>query len=397
MIIGVVGKANVGKSTFFKAATLADVVIANYPFATIKPNSGVGFIRVDCADKLFNVQCNPRHGFCINNQRFVPVEMIDVAGLVPGAHEGKGMGLEFLNDLNQADALIHVIDAAGSTNEKGEPVSPGSRDPAEDIKFLETELDYWYLNILKKTWARFSRSVTQTNAEIEKALNKQFSGIGSDEFMIRDILIGLNLIDKKTADWSDGDLFTFAHHLRKRTKPMLIVANKIDIDGAFDNYQKLVKQFPDLIIVPCGADAEVALKEAARHKMINYIPGDDHFEVVGELNDKQSKALEFIEKGVLKKVGNTGVQKALNSAVLDLLRYIYVFPGGIGKLEDKDGRVMPDCFLLKPGSTALDFAYTIHTDLGQHFIRAIDVKTKRTVGKDHLLNPGDVIEIVSDK
>jgi ribosome-binding ATPase YchF (GTP1/OBG family) len=169
MIIGVVGKANVGKSTFFKASTLADVEIANYPFATIKPNTGIGFVKIDCADQFFKVQCNPRIGYCVNHKRFVPFDMIDVAGLVPGAHEGKGMGLSFLNDLNQADALIHVVDISGSTNERGEPVEPGERDPSDDIKFLEDELDFWYLDILKKTWEKFSRSVTQTNAEIDKA------------------------------------------------------------------------------------------------------------------------------------------------------------------------------------------------------------------------------------
>src|SRR3989338_7459591 len=109
MLVGVVGKANVGKSTFFKAATLADVEIANYPFATIKPNHGVGFVKIDCIDKEFNIQCNPREGYCVSGYRFVPVNMIDVAGLVPGAHEGKGMGNQFLDDLNQADVLIHVV------------------------------------------------------------------------------------------------------------------------------------------------------------------------------------------------------------------------------------------------------------------------------------------------
>src|SRR3989338_5626200 len=139
MLIGVVGKANVGKSTFFKAATLAEVEIANYPFATIKPNHGTGYVRVDCAEKFFNVKCNPRFGYCIEGIRFVPVDMLDVAGLVPGAHEGKGMGNQFLDDLRQADALIHVVDVAGTTNEKGEPITPGSYDPADDIKFLEEE------------------------------------------------------------------------------------------------------------------------------------------------------------------------------------------------------------------------------------------------------------------
>jgi ribosome-binding ATPase len=396
MIIGVVGKANVGKSTFFKASTLADIEIANYPFATIKPNTGIGFVRIDCADSFFNKQCNPRVGYCINHKRFVPVNMIDVAGLVPGAHEGKGMGLEFLNDLNQADLLIHVIDASGSTTEKGEPVAPGTRDPAEDVLFLEKELDYWYLIILKKAWERFSRSVTQTNQEVDKALNKQFSGLGSSEDMIKEILEKINLKGKQLNTWSEEDLFSFASSLRKRTKPMIVVANKIDVRGAFDNFESLKKRFPDTVFIPCSAESELALKEASKHKLINYVPGERDFEVVGSLSDKQQKALDFIKTNILSKI-STGVQDALNKAVFDVLHYIPIFPGGVNKLEDQHGNVLPDCFLLKKGSTALDFAFKLHTDFGKHFIRAIDVKTKRTVGKEHVLNYGDVVEIISHK
>lgn len=397
MIIGVVGKANVGKSTFFKASTLADVEIANYPFATIKPNSGIGFVRIECADKFFGVQCNPRMGYCVNHQRFVPVDMIDVAGLVPGAHEGKGMGLAFLNDLNQADALIHVIDISGSTNEKGEPVAPGTRDPAEDIKFLEAELDYWYLDILKKTWDKFSRAVSQTNQDIPKSLNKQFSGVGSTEDMITEILKDLKLESKRLIDWSQGELFEFASALRKKTKPMIIAANKIDVSGARNNFEKIKKEFSDYIIVACSAESELALKEAAKHKLIKYVPGDNNFDVVGNLNEKQKNALAFIKSNILDTNGSTGVQEVLNKAVFELLKYMPIFPGGVNKLADQYGNVMPDCFLLPQGSTALNFAYRLHTDFGDKFIRAIDVKTKRTVGKEHVLKPGDVIEIVSDK
>lgn len=398
MIIGVVGKANVGKSTFFKASTLADVEIANYPFATIKPNSGIGFLKIDCADKFFEKQCNPRTGYCTNHKRFIPINMIDVAGLVPGAHEGKGMGLEFLNDLNQADALIHVIDVSGSTNEKGEPVTPGSRDPAEDIRFLETELDFWYLGILKKVWEKFSRAVTQTHGDIVKALHKQFSGLGSTEDMIKEILKEINLAEKRLMDWQEEDLLSFARELRKRTKPMIIAANKIDVKGAKENYEKLKEQFKDLTIVPCSAESELALKEASKHKLINYVPGEKDFKIEGQITDKQKNALEFIKQSILEKQEHgTGVQEVLNKVVLDVMKYICIFPGGVNKLEDQHGNVLPDCFLLKEGSTALDFAYKIHTDLGEKFIRAIDVKTKRTVGKEHLLKQGDVIEIISNK
>src|SRR3989338_2465575 len=196
MLVGVVGKANVGKSTFFKAATLAEVEIANYPFATIKPNSGIGYVRVRDAAADFGKVSNPREGFVLGATRFVPIQMIDVAGLVPGAHEGKGMGNQFLDDLRQADVLIHVVDIAGTTNENGNPIEPGSYDPANDIKFLEEELDFWYLGIIQKGWGKFSRDVHQTNKQVHKALGKQLSGLGVTENMIEALVNKLGLDSK---------------------------------------------------------------------------------------------------------------------------------------------------------------------------------------------------------
>ena len=397
MIIGLVGKPSAGKSTFFKAATLMNVERANYPFTTIKPNSGTGFTKVECADKFFNVQCNPRMGYCRNNKRFVPIEIIDVAGLVPGAHEGKGMGLSFLDDLNQADALIHVIDASGSINEKGEPVGTGTYDPANDIEFLEKELDYWYLGILKKTWEKFARTTVQTQVEVEKALHKQFSGLGSTEDMIKEILLELKLYEKRINTWNEEELHKFARELRIKTKPMLIAANKIDMPKAKENYEKLQEKYPHLVIVPCSAESELALKEADKHKMIRYIPGDDDYEITGNLTEAQQKGLELIKEKVIGSIGSTGVQNVIDKAVKELLHLMPIFPGGVNNLVDKDGNTLPDCFLLEEGSTALQFAYKIHTDLGDKFIRAIDVKTKRTVGKEHKLQSGDVVEIVANR
>ena len=193
MLIGVVGKANTGKSTFFKAATQAEGEIANYPFTTIKPNHGTGYVKVDCADKEFNVNCNAKFGYCIDGKRFVPVDLLDVAGLVPGAYEGKGMGNQFLDDLNQADVLIHIIDVSGSTNEKGEEVEKLSYDPANDIEFLETELDMWYLRLIKKGWEDFVKKTVQGKEEVHKALAKHFSGLRVTEKLIEDLLKKLNL------------------------------------------------------------------------------------------------------------------------------------------------------------------------------------------------------------
>ncbi|RMF06098.1 redox-regulated ATPase YchF [Candidatus Woesearchaeota archaeon] len=399
MLIGVVGKANVGKSTFFKACTLAEVEIANYPFATIKPNHGVGYVRVVDAGPDFGVVSNPREGFILGKYRFVPVEMIDVAGLVPGAYEGKGMGNQFLDDLRQADILIHVIDASGGTNELGEPVEQGSYDPANDIRFLELELDMWYLNILKKPWEKFARQVQQEHADVKKAIAKQFSGLGVKEDMVEEVLKKLGFDTSKVASWSEEQIKALAVELRKRTKPMIIAANKVDTASGRKNIDRLREEFPEYTIVPCSAESELALKEAAKHGLIEYIPGEKDFAVKDEskLSDRQRKALEFIRQNVLQSFGSTGVQQVLDTAVFDVLKYIAIFPGGVGKLQDQDGNYIPDCFLMPPGTTPLDFAFRLHTDFGKNFIKAINVRTKMPIAKDAPLKHRDVVEIMTSK
>ncbi len=394
MLIGLVGKPSAGKSTFFKASTLANVDIANYPFTTIKPNHGTGYARVDCVDAEFNVKCNPRFGYCIDGKRFVPVELLDVAGLVPGAHEGKGMGNQFLDDLNQADVLIHIIDISGSTNEKGEPVPALSYDPLNDVRFLDHELDMWYLRLIEKGWERFARTVNQERPELNKAVAKQLSSLRVTEKLIEKVIQKLDL-GQDIMKWDRSVLLKIAKELRKATKPMLVACNKIDIKGAYENFQRLKAEFSDYSIVPCSAECELALREAAKHELIKYIPGDGSFDVLNEekLTDKQKNALNFIRTQVLEKHGSTGIQKTIDTAVFELLKYIAIFPGGVNKLADQHGNVIPDCFLMPPNSTALDFAFKLHTDIGSHFIKAIDVKSKRPVGKEHLLKHRDVIEI----
>ena len=398
MLIGIVGKPSCGKSTFFKAQTLANVEIASYPFTTIKPNHGTGYVRIDCVDKEFNTKCNPRFGYCIDSKRFVPVELLDVAGLVPGAHEGKGMGNQFLDDLNQADVLIHIIDIAGSTNEKGEPVPTLTYDPANDIKFLEHELDMWYLRLIEKGWERFARTVNQERTEINKAVAKQLSSFRVTENLMKKVMEKLSL-PLDIMKWDRTILLKIATELRKATKPMLIACNKIDVKGADENFKKLKKEFQGHVLVPCSAESELALREAAKHELIRYIPGDSDFEILHEekLSDKQKAALNFIKTEMLDKYQSTGVQKVLDMAVFELLKYKAIFPGGVNKLEDQHGNRLPDCFLMPEETTALDFAFKLHTDIGNHFVKAIDVKTRRPVGKDYMLKHRDVIEIATSK
>ncbi|MBS3061156.1 MAG: redox-regulated ATPase YchF [Candidatus Diapherotrites archaeon] len=394
MQIGIVGKPSSGKSTIFSAMTLVDVAIANYPFTTIEPNKGIGFVRIPCIDTDFNTQCNPRSGYCHNHIRFVPVELIDVAGLVPGASEGKGRGNAFLSDLSRADVLIHVIDASGSTNEKGDPVSPGSHDPVQDVAFLENEIGLWFFGILQKNWAKISKQPYESRQKMLEGFSRALSGLSLSEAQIERALTKTGLGEKKLNLWSDDDQKTFSFTLRENAKPIVIAANKIDISTAEKNVKRLQEQFPKIPVIPCSGFAELALKKAAKQGIIEYTPGEKSFAVKGELNEKQKQLLDLIKTSVLEKYGSTGVQNVLEKTVLEILGYIAVFPAGVHKLEDSNGKILPDCFLMPPHTTALAFAYKLHTTMGEGFIKAIDVKTKQMVGKEHELKHRDAIEIV---
>ncbi len=395
MLIGLIGKPSVGKSTFFKAATLAEVEIAPYPFTTIKPNHGVGYVKVDCIDKEFNTQCNPNHGFCINHKRFVPIDLMDVAGLVPGASEGKGLGNQFLDDLRQADVFIHIVDVSGTTDEVGKQTE--NYDVTKDVIFLEDELNKWFLGILIKVWKSFARKVEMEDDNFAKAVANQFSGLKVNEEQVKKVLLKLNL-PKRASTWNNEQLLKFSSELRKESKPMIIAANKIDTPNGKENYEKLKKTFPDLKIIPCSADSELALREAAKNGIIDYIPGERNFEIRKELNDRQKEALEKIKKNVLDEYETgTGVQEILNYAVFNLLGYLAIFPAGAHKLADSKGKILPDCFLLPPNSTALDFAFFLHTDFGKNFLRAIDARTKKVLGREYPLKNRDALEIVTSK
>ncbi|MEK6856282.1 MAG: redox-regulated ATPase YchF [Nanoarchaeota archaeon] len=390
MLIGIVGRPNCGKSTFFKAATLMDVLIANYPFATIKPNHAIAYVKIHDLATDFGKVSNPREGYVKSEYRFVPFELMDVAGLVEGASEGKGLGNEFLNDLSTADAFIHVVDMSGEYDSEGKPTKDFY--PGKDIQIIERELDLWYLGILKKVWHGFARTVEMQKQKFEQAVAKQFSGLKVTEDDVRYVVLKSRLNPEHPTKWSDEDLIKFAQLLRKYTKPMIIVANKVDAPNGPANYDKIKNEF-DYEMVPCFADGELSLRQADKAGMINYIPGNKTFEIKKDLNEKQKQALDKI-KEVMEKYGNTGIQEVLNRVVFDVLKYVAIYPAG-AKLSDSKGNVLPDCYLMPPGSTALDFAFRLHTDIGKNFVKAIDVKTKQAVGKDYLIKSGDGLEIMT--
>lgn len=394
MELGVVGKPNVGKSTFFSAATLAPAQIANYPFTTIEPNRGVAYVRHRCPHVDLGVPCHPNNAPCQDGVRLIPVELLDVAGLVPKAHEGRGLGNKFLDDLRQANALIHVIDASGATDFEGNAVPPGSHDPLEDVRFLEDELAHWIAGILNRNWEKEARHADLDEIPPERMLYDRLTGLGFSEPQIH-LAVRDSALDVKMARWAQEDLLRLARGLRRRGKPMILAANKADA-ATKDRLDSLAR-VEGYRTVPTCAEYELALRRAAGARLIAYEVGSAAFRVLdaSKLSPAQGKGLERI-KTYLDSHGSTGVQACVEEAIYRLLDLIVVFPvEDETKWTDKKGNVLPDAFLVPRGSTAVDVAFKVHTDLGKHFIRAIDARTKMVVGRDHPIQDGDVIKIVA--
>ena len=396
--LGIVGKPNTGKSTFFSAATLIPVDIANYPFTTIKPNRGIGYLRTPCVHQEFDVEDTPNNSLCLDGIRLVPIEMIDVAGIVPGAWEGRGLGNQFLDEIRRADALLHVVDASGATDCEGRICKQGEHDPLEDVKFLETEITMWLNQILKKDWAKVVRTAGSGKEDLVSLLETRLTGLGIKRIHILESLRKTDLRADKPILWSEDDLLTFLDKLRSISKPTLIVANKIDLPHSEENVNRIKES--GYTVVPCSAEAELALRRAGEKGLISYTPGDCKLNISesDKLNAAQKNALNRIQEQILYKFGSTGVQKAINTAFLELLQMVAVYPvEDTEHLSDHKGRVLPDVYLVPYGTTARQLAYIIHTELGDSFIHAIDIRGKNRIGEDYVLKDRDVVSIVSAK
>lgn len=395
--LGLVGKPNTGKTTFFNAVTLADAPVAGYPFTTIDANVGVTYVRSECPCRELGIKCDPKNSRCVDGIRYVPVRVIDVAGLVEGAYKGRGLGNKFLDNLRMAAALVHLVDAAGATDAEGRSCPPGSHDPVEDVEFLESEIDQWLRGILSKGWDRFARQAKLEGKKLDKAIAERLSGLGIKRHHVLSALRATGADRENPDRWSEEDLLHFASELRRLSKPIMIAANKIDLPAAKPNVERL--RGTGRMTVPTSSEAELALRKAADKGLIKYRPGGGDFEILKRdaLNEQQLEALDAIRK-LLREWGSTGVQQVVDRAVYDFLDMIVVYPvDDENKFTDKKGNVLPDAFLVPKGTTAREFAYLIHTDLGETFIHAIDARTKRRIGEDHELKDRDIIRIVAAK
>jgi ribosome-binding ATPase YchF (GTP1/OBG family) len=391
--VGLVGKPSVGKSTFFNAATMNDVPEGAYPFTTIDPSIGEAYVRVPCAAPEFEETCTPDSGFCREGERFVPVKLVDVAGLIPGAHEGAGLGNQFLTDLNEADVLVHVVDFSGTTDAEGEPTE--GHDPRDDIEFLEDELDMWYLDILERGIERYEGAYNTAETDIEVELAEQMTAFRTNEDEIKRLIrrVGCGF---EPAEWDGDDRETLAREIRQATKPIVIAANKMDTPEAQANYEEITSDpdYDHLEIVPASAHAEKALKAADENGVVEYVPGSTDFEIVGDISEEQAAGLDRIAEFAAEYDG-TGVQAALETALFDTLGLLAVFPGSSGGLGTADGKILPDCFLLPPDATTSDFAYHIHSDLGDGLLHGVDCRAGRQIGGDHELDHRDVVELIT--
>ncbi|MCL4344049.1 MAG: redox-regulated ATPase YchF [Nitrososphaerota archaeon] len=392
MLVGLIGKPNAGKSTFFNAATMLSAKVANYPFTTIEPNVGIAWVATNCVCRELGIKDNPVNSRCEDGIRYIPVKLVDLPGLIPGAHKGEGLGNQFLDSVMRADALIHVIDASGYTDEEGRALENPSHDPLQDVEFIENEVDLWIAGIIMKDMQKINRSVKMD--EVIGIIAPRLSGLGVDSVTIKAILLDDPVISKlKYSEWDDKTVLEFSKKVRVRSKPILIAANKADIQSSDENIKKLIQS--GRTVIPVSAEAELLLRKAAKSGLLKYRPGEDKFEIVGNLTEAQKGALEFVNR-ILKKYGSTGIQQVINYVYFTLLDMIVVYPvEDENKFSDKKGNVLPDAHLIKRGSTTRDLAFIIHTDLGEGFLYAVDARTKMKLSAEHQLKNNDIIKIAS--
>jgi len=395
--LGLIGKTNTGKTTFFNSATLSSEEISSYPFTTTKPVSGIAHAITLCVHPEFKIQDNPNNSKCVEGWRYIPIELIDLPGLIKDAWKGKGLGNQFLSIAAQSDALLHVVDASGGIDSTGKISEVGTGDPISDFADIEEELIMWYHKILEGNRDKVSKLIKK-GSNIIDSITDLYRGIGVNKTHVKETFLATKLEEKDFDDFDMVDSKKFSSYLRKISKPTLIVANKIDVEGADKNFARLRERYNDSIVIPASGDSEFSLRRAEQKGLIKYSPGSEQFEIIksDELNEKQTNALNFIQKGIMGEYMRTGVQFAINVAVFKLLKMNSIYPVANEKnLSDKKGRVLPDLLLLKDGATINDLAKEIHSDLTKGLLYGKDLRYNLRLPIDYQLRDRDVVSVIS--
>lgn len=394
--LGIIGKTNTGKTTFFNAATLLRAEVSTYPFTTKRANTGTAYVQTVCVCRELGLKDAPRNSRCMDGWRFIPIELVDLPGLIKGSWKGKGLGTQFLSVASQADALLHVVDASGSVDADGKLTRAGFGNPVADVYDIEEELARWFVKIVDKG---ISKIVRQPGKKaVDKAVFEALAGLKVRLDQIQRALHETELTDVDVKGWKADDTERFARKVRELSKPTMIIANKMDLAYADQNYNRLTHEFGRAFVIPCSADAELALRRAEEKGYIRYIPGEETFQVLApsKLTAEQSKALTYVQQRVFTRLIQTGVQFALNSCVFKLLNMNCVYPvEDQTKFSDKKGNVLPDVLLVPYNATLSDVAGHVHTELAQTMIYGIDARTGVRLPADYIVRDRDVIKIVA--
>ena len=396
--IGIIGKTNTGKTTFFNSATMLSAEISSYPFTTKRPNIGTSYVQTVCACRELKIKDNPQNSTCMDGWRFIPVELVDLPGLIKDSWTGKGLGNQFLMVAAQADAILHVVDASGSINAEGEITKPGMGNPVIDIYDIEEELVMWFAKAVERNMKKVLRRMKRVNLPLDKALSDVLGGFKVRPEQVQLALRKSTLEFKEIEKWTWEDIKNFAGEVREISKPTIIIANKMDLPPAEKNLELMTKTFGSKFIVPCCSEAELALRRAEQKGLIKYVPGEEAFRVSeeGRLNKEQAWALNYVQERVLSKFMTTGIQYALNTCVFRLLKMNTVYPvEDAANLSDKKGNVLPDVFLMPDNDTVRDLAAQIHSQLLDTMIYAVDARTGLRLPFDYVLKDRDIINIVA--
>ncbi|KAF1986883.1 P-loop containing nucleoside triphosphate hydrolase protein [Aulographum hederae CBS 113979] len=392
-LIGLVGKPSSGKSTTLNSLTDATSKVGNFPFTTIDPQRAMGYLQVPCAcgrlaaanPSQFSElpgRCKPNYGGCVDGKRSVPIELLDVAGLVPGAHMGKGLGNRFLDDLRHADALVHVVDVSGTTDAEGKTTR--GYDPSQDIVWLRSEIVRWIQGNLMEKWGSIKRRHVAVKSTAVETLQNQFSGYGSTSTIVARCLDRLAL-KEPLQDWSNETIEKVVNAFTDEKFPTVIALNKIDHADADKNIAKIAKMQPPETLVLCSAISEVFLRRLTKQGFIRYTEGADYLDTredliddgdpdgggLKEMDDKLKSRIENLKDLVLYRFGSTGVVQVLSRAA-ELLGLVPVFPvrnihtfssGSTGS-----NAVFRDCVLVKRGSTVGDVCRKVMGDVTIAFV-----------------------------